>query len=79
MPGWTVSLGNDPAGRDGGRGCVDWEFVGVPTDGELGDVGADIIGVHALAEISGAEGGVEIKGDSAIGDLDSAEDVDVDR
>jgi len=67
--GSAIALGNNPAGRDGGRGSVDREFVGLPADGELGDVDADVVGVDALGEIAGAEGGLDVEGDGAVGDF----------
>jgi hypothetical protein len=49
----------------------------VPPGGQPRDILPNIVGVDAFAKIARAQGGVEVKGDSAVRDLDAAEDVNV--
>jgi hypothetical protein len=76
-PRLTIALRNDPTCGNRNRGSFDWKLVGVPSLRKARDISSDIVGVHTFGEIAGAKGGVEIKGDSAIRNLDATENVDV--
>ena len=73
----TIAFRHDPTGRDGGRGGIDRELVGLPAGRQARDIGPDVVRIDTFGEIARPQGRIEIKGDGAIRDLNATEDIDV--